>query len=246
MRRGEVPGPGIPGLSLPDLPDAARLILPLEGVTLGGYVWWQPRPAPAALLLHGWGQDASALAVPARLLHARGWHALSLSLRGWRGSSGCDDYGLSGPGDTRRALAWLAAQPWVTSTAVLGLSLGGLIALLMAARESGARAVVAVNPPTDLRRVYDSTASRVLRAYYDAVLTDAQWQEGSPMHAARQLQTPAWVVVGAEDRICLPSLGRDYARASGAGLLEVAGMGHVPEEGGWAATLQGTLELLRP
>jgi pimeloyl-ACP methyl ester carboxylesterase len=231
----------VPGLSLPELPDAARLTLPLEGVTLGGYGWWQPRPAPAALLLHGWGQDASALAAPARLLYARGWHAVSLSLRGWRGSSGCDDYGLSGPDDTLRALDWLGRQPFVTSTALLGLSLGGLIGLLVAARENGARAVVAVNPPTDLHRVYQTTSSRVLREYYDAVLTGAQWEAGSPIHAARQLQTPAWVVVGTQDRICSPSLGHGYAQASGARLLEVAGMGHVPDEGEWAFIMQRAL-----
>lgn len=236
----------VSGLSLPELPDAARLTLPLEGVTLGGYAWWQPRPAPAALLLHGWGQDASALAAPARLLHARGWHAVSLSLRGWRGSSGCDDYGLSGPDDTLRALDWLGRQPLVTSTALLGLSLGGLIGLLVAARDDGARAAVAVNPPTDLRRVYQTTSSRVLREYYDAVLTDAQWEAGSPFYSARQLQTPAWVVVGTEDRVCSPSLGREYAGASGAGLLEVAGMGHVPDGEQWEAILGETLGPLWP
>lgn len=234
----------IPGLALPPLPGAARLTLPLGDVTLGGYLWEQPRPAPAVLLLHGWGQDASDMAHPARLFQQAGWHVLSLSQRGWRGSGGCDDYGRSGPGDTLRALAWLRDRPHVTSTVLLGFSLGGLVALLTAVRAHPARLVVAVSAPTDLREVYRTTSSRILRRYYDAVLTEAQWEEGSPLHWARQLRTPARVVVGTHDHLCLPALGREFAAASGAGLLEVAGMGHLPDETQWDLIVRETLGAL--
>lgn len=231
----------VPGLSLPDLPDAARITLPLGDVTLGGYVWRQPEPAPAALLLHGWGQDASDMAVPARLLHAAGWHALNLSLRGWRGSGGCDDYGWSGPGDLGRVLAWLEAQPWATTTAVLGLSLGGLVALLGAAQGQRVGRVVAVNAPTDLRGIYETTSSSTLRRYYDAVLTPEQWVDGSPLTHAERIGGRARVVVGAKDRLCPPALGREFARASGSELLEVAGMGHVPDAAEWRRIVGETL-----
>ncbi|WP_234009061.1 S9 family peptidase [Deinococcus sp. NW-56] len=247
--RGE-PGEGfglsIPGLALPDLPDAARFTLPPRenragDVTLGGYLWRQPHPAPAALLLHGWGQDAAAMATPARLLHAAGWHALSLSLRGWRGSGGCDDYGRSGPGDLGQVLAWLEAQPWVSSTAVLGLSLGGLVALLAAAQGHRAGRTVAVNPPADLRGVYAGTTSGILRRYYDAVLTPAQWVDGSPLTHAERIGGPTWVVIGPEDRICPPELGRTLAARAGARLLEVPGLAHVPDGEQWARVVGETL-----
>lgn len=232
----------IPGLDLPVFPDADRLTLPFADVTLGGYLWRQPHAAPAALLLHGWGQDASDMACPARLFHQAGWHALSLSLRGWRGSSGCDDYGRSGPGDTLRVLNWLRDRPDVTSTVLLGFSLGGLVALLTAVREHQARLVVAVNAPTDLRGVYRTTSSRILRRSYDAVLTEAQWEEGSPIRWAGRLRTPVRVVVGTHDALCPPALGREFARASGAGLLEVQGMAHLPSEAEWALIVRAALE----
>ncbi|WP_019586360.1 alpha/beta hydrolase family protein [Deinococcus apachensis] len=231
----------IPGLDLPSLPDASRLTLPLGDVTLGGYLWEQPHHAPAAVLLHGWGQDASDMACPARLFHQAGWHVLSLSLRGWRGSSGCDDYGRSGPGDTLRVLEWLRDRPDVTSTVLLGFSLGGLVALLTAVREHPARLVVAVNAPTDLRGVYRTTTSRILRCYYEAVLTEAQWEEGSPIRWAGRLRTPARVVVGTEDHLCPPAVGREFARASGAGLLEVDGMAHLPNEAEWGLIVRAAL-----
>lgn len=236
----------VPGLSLPDLPGAALLTVPpredIPGdVTLGGYLWRQPRPAPAALLLHGWGQDASDMATPAWLLHAAGWHALSFSLRGWRGSGGGDDYGRSGPGDTGRALAWLKAQPWVTTTAVLGLSLGGLVALLAAAQGHRAERTVAVNPPADLRGVYAGTSSGILRRYYDAVLTPEQWVDGSPLTHAEQIGGPTWLVIGPEDRICPPELGRTLAARAGARLLEVPGLAHVPDGEQWARVVGETL-----
>lgn len=233
----------VPGLSLPDLPDAARRTLPLGDVSLGGYLWRQPGPAPAALLLHGWGQDASDMATPARLLHAAGWHAVSLSLRGWRGSGGCDDYGRSGPGDLGRVLMWLEAQPWVSGTAVLGLSLGGLVALLGVAQGQRAGRVVAVNAPTDLRGIYKATSSGTLRGYYDAVLTPEQWVDGSPLTHAERIGGRVWVVVGAEDRLCPPGLGQTFAVRAGVPLLTVAGMGHVPDEAQWAWIVGETVQV---
>ncbi|GAA5512759.1 hypothetical protein Dcar01_01481 [Deinococcus carri] len=231
----------IPGLDLPPLPDAARLTLPLGDVTLGGYYWMQSRPAPAVLLLHGWGQDASHMAHPARLFREAGWHALSLSQRGWRGSGGCDDYGRSGADDMRRALDWLGRQPGVTSALLLGFSMGGLVALLAASAPCAARGVVAVSAPTDLRRTARTTSLGILRRYYDAVLTERQWVEGSPLRHVARLRVPALLVVGTEDRFCPPAEGRSYAAATGSCLLELPGMAHQPTDEEWRLLVRETL-----
>ncbi|WP_084048401.1 alpha/beta hydrolase family protein [Deinococcus hopiensis] len=233
----------VPGLTLPLLADAAPLTLHLPDVALGGYGWWHSKPAPAALLLHGWGQDASAMALPAQAFRAAGWHAVSLSMRGWRGSSGCDDYGRSGVRDTCRALTWLAGQQGVTDVLLLGFSMGGLMALLTASVPSPARAVVAVSAPTELRRVYQTTSFGGLRRYYDAVLTPEQWVEGSPLHHAHRLTVPALVVVGLEDRVCPPQEGRSYASAAQARLLEVPGMAHQPSPSAWFRIVEASLML---
>lgn len=233
----------IPGLSLPPLPDAERVSLAGAVGELGGYIWRQPGQAPAALLLHGWGQDALAMAGPARLLHGAGWQVLSMSQRGWRGSAGCDDYGHSGPADVGRMLAWFAAQPGVQAPPVLlGFSMGGLSALLTASRPGrpagSVSHVVAVSAPTDLQAVHERTTLRLLRRCYDAVLTAAQWREGSPVTHVSGLQVPALLVVGTQDRICMPEVGRQYAAAAGAPLLEYADMGHSPNDAQWHAIIR--------
>ncbi|MFC4639453.1 alpha/beta hydrolase family protein [Deinococcus hohokamensis] len=230
----------IPGLTLPKLPGSERVNLPGPAGVLGGYLWRQAAPAPAALLLHGWGQDAGAMSLPAQLLHAAGWHALSLSQRGWRGSAGCDDYGRNAPADLGAALNWLAQQPLVMGPLVLlGFSMGGLGALLaVSTGETRATHVVAVNPPTDLRAVYDQSSLSLLRRCYDAVLTPEQWRQGSPLTHAGGLRVPALVVVGARDHVCPPWAVRHYARVSGARLLERPDMAHVPEAQDWADLME--------
>ncbi|CAM4046977.1 prolyl oligopeptidase family serine peptidase [Deinococcus marmoris] len=233
----------IPGLTLPPLPDATLVSLPGPAGELGGYFWRHPGEAPAALLLHGWGQDAGAMVHPARQVHAAGWHALSLSQRGWRGSAGCDDYGLSGPADLGAALAWLTGQPGVREPlVVLGLSMGGLSALLSVSVPGGqasrATHVVAVSAPTDLRAVYDASSIRFLRRCYDAILTPEQWCEGSPVTHAAGLKVPTLVVIGARDRICAPEIGRQYAEAAEVRQMEDANMAHEPDEAQWAVIVR--------
>ncbi|ACO45815.1 Xaa-Pro dipeptidyl-peptidase-like domain-containing protein [Deinococcus deserti] len=185
------------------------------------------------------------MAEPARMFAEAGWHALSLSSRGWRGSGGCDDYGRSGARDTRLALEWLSSQPR-GPVVMLGFSMGGLIALLTAAtQDTCASHVVAVSAPTDLRRVYQSSALNALRRYYDAVLTAKQWHEGSPLTHARALNVPGLLAVGTEDRVCPPEEGRSFAAASGSRLLEIDGMAHEPREQEWATIVQETLTWTR-
>jgi dipeptidyl aminopeptidase/acylaminoacyl peptidase len=233
----------IPGLFLPPLPDAERVSLPGPAGELGGYFWRQLDQAPAALLLHGWGQAAGAMIHPARQLHAAGWSALSLSQRGWQGSAGCDDYGVSGPADLGAALNWLAAQPGVNGPLVLlGFSMGGLSALLSVSVPQGrtmrATHVVAVNAPTDLRAVYDASGLRFLKRCYDAILAPEQWREGSPLTHAAGLRVPTLLVIGARDHICAPEISRQYAVVSGTRLLEYADMAHEPDEVQWAVIVR--------
>ena len=92
---------------LPQIDDAAPVLLEWNDVALAGYAWWASAPAPAFLLLHGWGEDASTLVPVARQVKQRDWHGISMSLRGWRGSTGVDDYGLSAARDIGRVLDWI-------------------------------------------------------------------------------------------------------------------------------------------
>ncbi|PRZ43582.1 serine aminopeptidase S33 family [Antricoccus suffuscus] len=216
-----------------------------DGAELGGYAWWASDPAPAVLFLHGWGQDASYHYGRARDLHARGWNAVSLGLRGWPGSDGEDEYGLHADDDLGAALRMLNARPSVTGTVVLGFSMGGLIGAVGVANAGGAAGLVMVSSPTDLPAAYRDTGRDMLRTYYDATLTDGQWTGCSPITYVAELTVPTLVVVGTEDRMIPPSQGRALAAAlPSAQLLEIEGMRHVPADEDWALIMERTLDLL--
>lgn len=230
--------------TLPPLPDAVSIVLPFQEVTMSGYAWWQPRPAPAVLLYHGWGQHAGEMAPVARLFQQAGWHAVSLSMRGWAGSTGTDDYGRSNVGDTVEVLNWLERQPNVESLHLLGFSMGGMVMLLTALLgQTPAQSVTAVSAPTDFRRLYETTAFGGVRRYYDAVLTPEQWLGGSPLTHASQLSIPALVVVGLTDRFCPPEQGQVFAEKSGAALLQLAEMQHEPSAADWETIVRAVVKL---
>ncbi|PLA46854.1 alpha/beta hydrolase family protein [Micrococcus luteus] len=206
---------------LPRLPGAVPVLLEFEDVQLGGYSWWRDRQAPAILLLHGWGEDASTMAPVARQVLDREWHAVSISLRGWHGSTDVDDYGLSASHDISRVLAWIRRQPEVSGIVLVGFSMGGLMAALAAADQpAGALdGVVLVSAPAELHSFARDTAFGGVRRYLETTLQPRQWQDSSPLHHADQLVHPLLVVVGTEDTMTPPDQGRRLAGATPASAL---------------------------
>jgi pimeloyl-ACP methyl ester carboxylesterase len=100
---------------------------------------------PPVLLLHGGGQTRHAWGSTARVLAARGWHALSIDLRG-HGESEWPvdaDYSLEAFADDIRAVAATLPEPPV----LVGASLGGSASILAlgTAPELDARALVLVD-----------------------------------------------------------------------------------------------------
>lgn len=85
---------------------------------------------------------------------------MSISLRGWPGSSGSDDYVLSASQDIARVLTWIRGHQNVSGIVLVGFSLGGLAAALAAAdQEPGQLAgLTVVNAPTDLTSFYEENA----------------------------------------------------------------------------------------
>lgn len=225
---------------LPAISGAQLITLGVGDVELGGYTWWGDSIAPAILLLHGWGEGASTMAPVAFQIRARGWHAVSLSMRGWPGSSGVDDYGLSASKDIGGVLAWIREQPRVSSIALLGLSMGGLMAALAAAdQEQGALAgLTVVSAPSDLISFYRDTAYGGVRRYLDATLQANQWRDSSPLTHAESLVHPMLVVAGAQDLMTPPEQGQRLAKATpNAKLLEFDRMGHQPSPQDWKRIL---------
>lgn len=116
------------------------------------FAWYVPvrdqAAAPAVVLLHGWGGNASSLLSAAHALHRAGYAVLMPESRN-HGRSDRDDHS-SLPRfaqDLDCALDWLAARPGVDAArmAAVGHSVGGAAVLLVASRRRDLRAVVSVS-----------------------------------------------------------------------------------------------------
>lgn len=130
-----------------------------SGVDLEALVFHQAAPAAeaaepsaAVVLLHGWGGSAETMATPARQLATLGSLAVSVSMRGFGGSGGTDDCGLRQPDDVAEVARWIGStHPRCASrVGLLGISQGGQVALLAAARCPAVSAVAAWSPVTDV------------------------------------------------------------------------------------------------
>lgn len=134
---------------------------------------WQPRPAPAVLLIHGLegSSEAGYMLTAAGLFLRQGWHVARMNVRGCGDSEmRCATLYNSGlSADVAAALAWLAARPGVTSLALAGYSMGGNLALKFAgeagrgdlATPPALRAIAAVSPCLDLAACADALHRRV-------------------------------------------------------------------------------------
>jgi carboxylesterase len=136
---------------------ASRLTLGPDGIVVGAATIDLPADGDrAVLMLHGFGDTPQTLAYLAEYVHSRGW-AVRAPL-------------LPGHGRTLEAFAASRATDWIefvraelkslrgrySTVAVVGLSMGGSLATILAAETSGVRALVLLAPylsmPTRLRR----------------------------------------------------------------------------------------------
>ena len=130
-----------------------------EDVTLRGDAWGSPSAAPV-VLLHGGGQTRHSWSGAAANIAARGWHAISLDLRG-HGESDWSPDGLYGfERFTADTLAVARGLP--TPPVLVGASLGGVSGLLAAGEFDPSVAVglvlVDVTPrmePQGVQRIVD-------------------------------------------------------------------------------------------
>ncbi|MBA2626135.1 MAG: alpha/beta fold hydrolase [Acidimicrobiia bacterium] len=177
-----------------------ELVLQGAGVALEAIADWQTRPAPAVILLAGWGGSAADMTKPAEELHDHGFTALALTLRGFGGSEGADDCGGQQVDDVVEVARWLLAPGRATgaSVAVLGLSHGGQVALLAAAATPLIGQVAAWKPVTDVARWRETTEHPDIPAYIDAVC-GPDLARRSPVSAAASMTGPVLLVHGDAD-----------------------------------------------
>ena len=125
--------------------------------------WFVPanggRRGPGVVLVHGW-ESARDRALPnVRFLHAAGFHCLVFDVRG-HGANPPDPLPISAGefgADASAALDAMADRPEVGRVAMFGHSIGGSGAILAAASNPRAAALVSVSSPCDPHRLTRQT-----------------------------------------------------------------------------------------
>lgn len=212
------------------------------------FAWFVPQPgvlqAPAVLVMHGWGANASMMLPAVAPLLGAGFAVLLLDAR-CHGASG-DEAFTSLPRfsqDIDAGLDWLAQHPQVDADglAVLGHSVGAGAALLSATRRSDIRAVVSISafahPYEVMRRFladrhipYLGLGWYVLRHVQRVI--GARFDDIAPIRSMARLNCPVLLVHGEDDDMVPFDDARRLLRAGRPGsveLLAVSGR-HDPTE----------------
>ena len=151
----------------------------LDGIA---YQLWLPfgeGPAPAVMVLHGAGSQKENHADYARAALAHGFAALTFDNRGHGETEG--ELGPAVLGDMQRLVRLLADRPEVDEgkIAVRGSSMGGLLAIHLAAATESVSAVVAICPAAewmlidDVRKIANGEPAPP-GSYLDAMRIDAR------------------------------------------------------------------------
>lgn len=215
LHRGLAPEATVEGMQPAEfgLPAQAVRIPGIRGLQL--FAWHIPSqgtsPAPAVVLMHGWGGNASTLLPAAQALHLAGYTVLLPESRN-HGRSDRDSHS-SLPcfaQDMDSALDWLKAQPGVDTTRLvaLGHSVGGAAALLSASRRNDLCAVVSVaafaHPERIMRRWLSSRRipywpiGWLINRYVERVI-GARFASIAPVASLRRIACPVMLVHGRQD-----------------------------------------------
>ena len=145
-------------------PEAERVEISLpDGDRLDG--WFLPGNRPlGVLLLHGYGRSHHRMWRYAGFLREAGYPLLTIDFRSSRKSGRLPTtLGIHELPDARAAAHWLGSRPGVESTAVMGESLGGTIALMVAAEDPTIAAVIVDCPFATGKSAVEDMLGRFLR-----------------------------------------------------------------------------------
>ena len=185
-----------------------------DRVEVPAWLLRHPRPEGLLLLLHGFGSSKTEMLDVARALHlCSPYHLLLLDLRGHGESSGSTaTFGLKEVLEVQAVLDFLEREPAMKALPMgcYGVSMGGAIAILAAARFPSIRAVVSDSSYAD----FGKAVARVQRLTYHipwmplgrATLWAAEFRLGcrvsvlSPVQAIRSISPrPVLIVHGMQD-----------------------------------------------
>lgn len=189
-----------------------------DGQTLPG--WFMPAgpdPAPGVVLVHGWESARDRTLPHAQVLHAAGFHVLTIDVRG-HGANGPEELPMSVgefAADARAGVAAIQRRPEVTAVALLGHSMGAAGALVAAAADRGVAAVIAVATPADPHRLTRQTFRLARLPIPDPIAWPLAWltirvylrprghrvSDVSASRAVRDIGVPTLLVHGTDDRV---------------------------------------------
>ena len=177
------------------------------------HAWFIPAaevPAPAVVVLHGWGANGSLLLPIAPHLHAAGYHALFLDARN-HGLSEHDDFS-SLPRfaeDLEVGVTWLRGRDDVASVSVAGHSVGAGAAILAAARDPEIAAVVSMSAFAHPREMMTNQLhlTRLPGRVSGGLLWPVEkiighrFDEFAPQHRIQDVECPVLIVHGDADKV---------------------------------------------
>jgi uncharacterized protein len=166
---------------------------------------WQPQAshdAPVLLYLHGARWDVSGSVQRMQQLHALGFSVLGIDYRGFGRSSHELPSERSACEDAHAAWRWLAAEHPQAKRYVYGHSLGGAIAVQLAAQIDDASGVIVEGTFTSIPEVFGTLKWGWLPLR--ALIT----QRFDSFHRVAQVTAPLLVVHGSKDELISPAMGR--------------------------------------
>ncbi|MEY2653195.1 MAG: hypothetical protein RLZZ524_222 [Pseudomonadota bacterium] len=180
-----------------------------RAVRLHGLWLDQPRAdAPVLLYLHGARWTVRSSAMRMRRLHSLGYAVLGIDYRGFGLSTDELPSEQSAVEDARAAWDWLARERPGRSRTVFGHSLGGAIAVALAAQVPDEAGVIVEGTFTSIPDVVSSFRWGWLPV--GPLIT----QRFEAVEQVERIGSPLLVVHGSEDRLIPPELGRAlYERA---------------------------------
>ena len=205
-----------------------------EGKTL--FAWFVPvpgqLPAPAVVVMHGWGANASLMLPALAPLHAAGFAVLLIDAR-CHGQSDAAAF-TSLPRfaeDIEAGLDWMHQQNSVDAKrlAVMGHSVGAGAALLCATRRPDVRAVISLSAfahPREIMRTFLAEAHipyLVLGWYvmrHVQAVIGARFDAIAPLASMARLRCPVLLVHGSDDALVPFADAQRLLAAGPAGLVQ--------------------------
>jgi dipeptidyl aminopeptidase/acylaminoacyl peptidase len=194
-----------------DVPTDGRLVLP------GWFIPAGPDRAPGVVLVHGWESARDRTLPHAQVLHAAGFHVLTLDVRG-HGANGPEDLPMSVgeyAADARAGVAAILRRPEVSRAALLGHSMGAAGSLVAAAADPDVSAVIAVAAPADPHRLTRQTFRLARLPLPDPIAWPLAWlttrvylkprghtvSSISASRAVRDISVPVMLAHGSDDGV---------------------------------------------